>query len=180
MDNLGITNYGTLNRTYSSSLESSASHTESTASSGSTLDMNDFLRLLAAQFENQDVMNPTDNTEFIAELAQFSSLQAMSQLTQYSQYQYAASLVGKTVKVGTYDTSGQYVIKQGVVENTAFGSDGCAILLDNNNTVYKLSDVVMVLKDASSGDSSSGDSSDTPSTPDTPDDSDSSSTPDTT
>ncbi|QAT50687.1 hypothetical protein EQM14_13465 [Caproiciproducens sp. NJN-50] len=176
MNNLGITNYGTLNRTYSSGLESSANHTESTTSSDSTLDMNDFLMLLAAQFENQDVMNPTDNTEFIAELAQFSSLQAMSQLTQYSQYQYAASLVGKTVKVGTYDTTGQYVIKQGVVENTAFGSDGCAILLDSDNTVYNLSDVVMVMKDASSGGSSSDGSTD-----DSADDStDPASTPDTT
>lgn len=175
MDNLGITNYGTLSRTYSSSLESSANNSKTRTPSSSSLDMNDFLSLLAAQFENQDVMNPTDNTEFISELAQFSSLQAMSQLTQYSQYQYAASLVGKNVEVGTYDTSGQYVLTKGVVENTAFGSDGCGLLLVGNNTVYKLSDVVMVMKDASSGDSSSDNSnggsdnsSNSTTTPDTP------------
>jgi flagellar basal-body rod modification protein FlgD len=136
--------------------------------------MNSFLSLLAAQFENQDVMNPTDNTEFISELAQFSSLQAMSQLTQYSERQYAASLVGKNVEVGTYDSSGQYVLKNGIVKNTAFGSDGCALQLDGDSKSYKLSDVVMVLKDVPSGDStdnsSDGDdnSSNPPDTPDTP------------
>ncbi|WP_411676484.1 flagellar hook assembly protein FlgD [Caproicibacter sp.] len=159
MDNLGITGYGTLGRTYSSGtsgLESSANNSTSTQSSGSSLDMNDFLQLLAAQFENQDVMNPTDNTEFISELAQFSSLQAMSQLTTYSERQYAASLVGKTVEMGTYDKTGQYVMKKGVVESTAFGSDGCGILLEGDNTSYKLTDVVMVLNETGSNGGSEG------------------------
>lgn len=170
MDNLGITNYGNLGRTYASPLESSSNNTKKRTPKGSSLDMNDFLALLAAQFENQDVMNPTDNTEFISELAQFSSLQAMSQLTQYSERQYASSLVGKNVEVGTYDKSGKYVLKTGVVENTAFGSDGCGILLENDNTAYMLSDVVMVMKDATSDEPSGGEDppATPPANPDTP------------
>ncbi|MVB09739.1 hypothetical protein CAFE_04040 [Caprobacter fermentans] len=161
MDNLGITGYGTLGRTYASGLESSANNSKTRNPSDSSLDMNDFLQLLAAQFQNQDVMNPTDNTEFISELAQFSSLQAMSELTTYSERQYASTLVGKTVEVGTYDTAGKYAMKKGVVESTAFGSDGCGILLEGDNTAYKLTDVVMVLNDSgSSGDSSGSGSSD--------------------
>jgi flagellar basal-body rod modification protein FlgD len=92
MDNLGVTGYGVLGQTYASATNSASSAAQS---SDATLGMNDFLMLLAAQFQNQDVMNPTDNTEFISELAQFSALQAMSELTQYSQRQYASSLVGK-------------------------------------------------------------------------------------
>jgi flagellar basal-body rod modification protein FlgD len=46
------------------------------ASTGSAaLDETDFLTLLVAQLENQDPLDPQDNSEFIAQLAQFSSLE---------------------------------------------------------------------------------------------------------
>lgn len=159
MDNLGITNYGMINRAYSSPLESSANNSKTRVpKSGSSLDMNDFLELLANQFENQDVTNPTDNTEFIAELAQFSSLQAMSELTQYSERQYASSLVGKTVEVGTRDETGAYTTKTGVVKSTLFASDGCSVIMSvgGKDTAYDVSAVTQVFQDGNSG--SSGDS----------------------
>ncbi len=37
----------------------------------------DFLRMLVAQLENQDPLNPQDGTEFTAQLAQFSSLEQL-------------------------------------------------------------------------------------------------------
>ena len=46
------------------------------------LNMQDFLNLLVAQITNQDALNPMDNTEFIAQMAQFSTLQAMTDLTE--------------------------------------------------------------------------------------------------
>lgn len=39
-----------------------------------------FLKLLVTQLENQDPLNPTDNTEFVAQLAQFSSLEGIQNL----------------------------------------------------------------------------------------------------
>jgi flagellar basal-body rod modification protein FlgD len=36
-----------------------------------------FLRLLATQLEHQDPLNPMDNTAFVAQLAQFSSLEQL-------------------------------------------------------------------------------------------------------
>lgn len=76
---------------------------DSTPTRKATLGMNDFLKLLAAQFENQDINNPTSNTEFISELAQFSSLSAMNALAKGSDKQYAASLIGKKVTVTSTD-----------------------------------------------------------------------------
>jgi flagellar basal-body rod modification protein FlgD len=114
--------------------------------------MTDFFKLLAAQFANQDIMNPTDNTEYISELAQFASIQAMDTLTAYSDHQYAASLVGKTVQVRSVGSAGQTVYKTGVVSYADFSSsDGSsAIVVDDH--AYGLGDVVQVLSDASAGD----------------------------
>lgn len=39
-----------------------------------TLDQSDFLRLLTTQLQQQDPLEPTDNKEMIAQMAQFSSL----------------------------------------------------------------------------------------------------------
>lgn len=39
-----------------------------------------FLKLLVTQLENQDPLNPTENTEFVAQLAQFSSLEGIQNL----------------------------------------------------------------------------------------------------
>lgn len=44
------------------------------------LDKNAFLRLLTVQLSNQDPLNPMEDREFIAQLAQFSALEQMQNL----------------------------------------------------------------------------------------------------
>ncbi|MDH3685677.1 MAG: hypothetical protein OEP95_05595 [Myxococcales bacterium] len=71
------------------------------------LGQEDFLRMLIAQLENQDPLNPQDATEFTAQLAQFSSLEqlismrtAVEELTSaqgVSQALSSASLIGREV-----------------------------------------------------------------------------------
>lgn len=73
------------------------------------LGQGDFLTLLVTQLKNQDPLNPTNNTEFVAQLAQFSQLEQsakQAQLLQRSLDAQAASLqftllpmVGRTVTV---------------------------------------------------------------------------------
>ncbi len=54
-----------------------------TASAGGTsdLDKDAFLRLLTTQLQHQDPLNPMENSEFVAQLAQFSSLEQLQGLS---------------------------------------------------------------------------------------------------
>ncbi len=52
-----------------------------TANPTKELDQNTFLKLFITQLENQDPLNPTANEEFVAQLAQFSSLEQATQTT---------------------------------------------------------------------------------------------------
>jgi flagellar basal-body rod modification protein FlgD len=72
---------------------------------GSTMGKEDFLTLLVAQLQNQDPLNPSDPTEFTAQLAQFSSLEqlftvnesltGLTSATQSQQQLSALSLIGR-------------------------------------------------------------------------------------
>ncbi|MBP1925749.1 flagellar basal-body rod modification protein FlgD [Sedimentibacter acidaminivorans] len=98
--------------------------TNSVSANSSSLGMNDFLNLLVAQMKNQDSLNPMDNTEFVSQLAQFSSLQAMSNLEERSKQSQATSLIGKTVVMANYDNKGDLEITEGVVEKvTIYGGE---------------------------------------------------------
>ena len=126
-------------------LTPTAADAQARAKKASTLDMNDFLQLISVQLANQDVMNPTDNSELISQMAQFTTLQAMQSLSQLSFAQYGASLVGKNVLVAKYDRNGEYVEKQGVVEKINFSSGQNLITVDGEQ--YELSSVMEVLSD---------------------------------
>jgi flagellar basal-body rod modification protein FlgD len=60
----------------------SDSGASSSATKSKSLDKDAFLRLLTTQLQNQDPLNPTDSTEFTAQLAQFSSLEQMSNVNE--------------------------------------------------------------------------------------------------
>lgn len=73
---------------------------------GGNLDKEAFLQLLVAQMQYQDPLEPTDNTEYISQLANFSSLEQMQNMSSSlanmsaaSDLQRATSLIGKYVTV---------------------------------------------------------------------------------
>jgi len=109
----------------------------------SELDMTDFLQLLAAQLSNQDMMNPVSDTEFIAQMAQFSSLQAMNNLIEYTLSSYAVSYTGKHVIISTInDATRQLETIYGQVERVTFMQGQPRVVV--NGKEYELHTVMEV------------------------------------
>lgn len=76
----------------------SATNSSTTATSNSSgLGKDDFLKLLVTQMQYQDPLQPMDNTEFVAQMAQFSSLEQMENLNTSSDLTQATSLIGKNI-----------------------------------------------------------------------------------
>jgi len=76
------------------------------------LGQNEFLKLLVTQMRNQDPMQPVSDTEFIAQMAQFSSLEQtkemsadIAKLRQGNDFQQATALLGKNVRLAFGDNA---------------------------------------------------------------------------
>lgn len=109
--------------------------------SNSSLDVNDFLQLLVAQMQYQDPLEPTDNTQYIAQMATFTQVEATTEMGNKVEQQMASSLVGKSVIMKTNESSsGMIAGKVNYWENI----DG-KIYLGINGKLYDIADVDTVL-----------------------------------
>jgi flagellar basal-body rod modification protein FlgD len=97
--------------------------TSQSSSLNSQLGETAFLQLLTTQLQNQDPLNPMDDTQSVAELAQFSALQATTSLSDsFSSFEsnfsvmQSAGLLGKTVSAQTTDASGNVSTVTGTVK----------------------------------------------------------------
>lgn len=61
------------------------------------LGKDDFLKLLVAQLQSQDPLNPMEDKEFISQMAQFTSLEQMKNMSNAMQITQATSYIGKQV-----------------------------------------------------------------------------------
>jgi flagellar basal-body rod modification protein FlgD len=68
-----------------------------------TLGKDDFLRLLVTQLKYQDPMNPTDNQQFMAQMAQFSTVEGINNLESTLSSLQGEGLIGKEVTYTTPD-----------------------------------------------------------------------------
>lgn len=106
-----------------------ATGTGSTSGSSSTDQMNKdmFLKLMVTQLKNQDPMNPTDSSQFLAQTAQFTSLEKLDEVsTQTAQALTAQMAFGASTLVGrsvTY-TGTDGAEATGPVDSVRFTSTG--------------------------------------------------------
>ena len=115
---------------------------ETTSESNSTVNSKDFLYLLTQQLQYQDPMNPMDNSEMLAQEAQFATLEQMEALTssfsQFSSIYQANSLLGQNVEVSVDGKE-----TKGTVEYVDF-SDTSGASVSIGGKMFPLSSVTKV------------------------------------
>ncbi|OMF36804.1 flagellar hook capping protein [Paenibacillus sp. FSL H8-0548] len=87
-----------------------------------TLGKDQFLSILVTQLRNQDPMQPLQDKDFIAQMAQFTSVEQLmnmaSEITLMRQsIGSASSLIGKTIQWNEYNDAGSVVPVNGVVDS---------------------------------------------------------------
>lgn len=114
---------------------------------GSDLVMDDFLKLMVAQFQNQSIDDTADTTEMMNQMVQMSVIQAITNLTTLvsdsTNLSYAASLVGKEVTIGQRNGS-EIEELLGTVTGTGTLDGKQVIFLDNQEDPYYLTDIMAV------------------------------------
>lgn len=131
---------------YGASGTSSPVFNTSSKSDNSTLDMDDFFKLMVAQLSNQDMYNTVDDTQFMAQMAQFSMVQALSDMSELSLTAYGVSLIGKEVTVAKIDSTGEMVSSTGLVDSVNFYNGSTQVMVDGKS--YDLSSVMSVKEPA--------------------------------
>lgn len=116
---------------------------------GKELDKNAFLRILTAELANQDPMNAKDSTQYVSQMAQFASMEQMTNLNTTMTFSSANSMVGKLVALNSYDDVGQQyggyvksVVKNGsdVLVNVEVNDKGK--LVNKEFSISDISDII--------------------------------------
>ena len=119
-----------------------------------TLSMTGYFQLLATQLQNQDMNNPMDNSELMAQMTQMAMVQSMTSMTEamktstaVNTQTYAASLVGQEVtmaitKENSYGQETPVDVKYAKVEWVDFTSGDPTIKLEDDPKKYSLTHLV--------------------------------------
>ena len=112
-----------------SQMAAAASKSTAETKSSTSINSQAFLRLLTEQLKYQDPMNPMDNSEMLAQEAQFATLEQMEALTStfssFSNIYQANSLLGQCVRV---EVDGKAAV--GIVEGVDFSdSNGASVFV---------------------------------------------------
>ena len=101
-----------------------------------------FLKILASELQNQDPTEPVSNTEYVAQLAQFNSLQQMSSLNGSMSKFQAYSLIGMEVSYTATDSSGNSLSGTGIAQSVVTNGNDVYVMVDGNK--IKLASITKV------------------------------------
>lgn len=102
-----------------------------------------FLQLLVCQMQNQDPLNPSTDTQFVSQLATFSQLEQLQNLTAASEQSQAFSLVGKDVILSVEDSNGKVTNISGTVDFITISGNKAKLSVDGK--LYDMSQLVSVV-----------------------------------
>jgi flagellar basal-body rod modification protein FlgD len=126
----------------------SPSATAATSRSAADLTSDDFFKLLITQLQQQDPLEPMDNTEMLKQIASVREIELSSTLTEslrsltgQQQFASASSLLGQFV-ASHPDESGYSV--RGIVEGVRFDGNGSPVLQLANGSEIPLNDVASI------------------------------------
>lgn len=126
-----------------------AAQPRTTGAASANMDSQDFLMLMMKQLQSQDPMSPVDNSQFIAQEAQFTQLSTTQEMNKNismnNSIMQTLSLVGKEVTITNPDDTAKTIT--GVVSEAKFTQDGAAIVV--NKKEYPIS-LVQSVREASS------------------------------
>lgn len=92
----------------------------------SMLGQNDFLKLMIAQLQAQNPLEPGNSNEYVSELAQFTQVEQTTNLANASELSSAVQLIGRTVSYNA--ASGQAVT--GVVQSVQSSASGTTVTVE--------------------------------------------------
>ena len=112
--------------------------------SGNQLDKEDFLNLLVAEMQYQDPLEPSTNTDYVAQLATFSQVEASTNMVTAMEGSEANALVGKEVIMQvTSSTTGDTNFISGPVDYVQ--REGSNVYLSVNGALYNIDDLYSVM-----------------------------------
>lgn len=118
----------------STSSSTSTDTSTAAAAKSNTLNYNDFLKLMIAQMKNQDPLNPTDSTQYMSQIAQFSTVEQtintnskLDQLLVNSNISQASTMIGLVLKASDGTT--------GTIQSVRIDSSGSTAILTSGKEV---------------------------------------------
>ncbi len=100
------------------------------------MDKEAFLKILVSQLRNQDPMNPMEDKDFIAQMAQFSVLEQMQEMNAASTFGNAAALIGRTVTASVEADDGSEFMLKGVVKSVTRDNGEPSLEVDGYSIPY--------------------------------------------
>ena len=148
----------TISEIYGSAAATPPASTRNADGSATLADFDAFLNLFVAQLQNQDPLAPMENAEFLAQTAQFSSVEQLVSLNRLAEgfadqlgsslWSTASALIGRQVEAVLEDSDGTVWAAEGRVVGVDYGQDGELVLGLEDGTKVPLGAVVAVREEA--------------------------------